>query len=112
MVLVANVDDRLAGFGIMKFRDEDAHLYLLAVTPKMQGVGIGRALLAWLEKSCRTAGMRHIRVEVRASNRKARFFYRRLGYRLIGQLAGYYDGRESAVVMVKTLIERQTTDFL
>lgn len=112
MVLVASVDGRLTGFAIMKFRDDNAHLYLLAVTPKMQGIGVGRALVAWLEKSCRTAGMRHIRVEVRASNRKARFFYQRLGFRLIGQLTGYYDGRESAVIMVKTLITRQTTGLL
>ncbi len=61
------------------------------------------AVVAWLEKSCRTAGMRHIRVEVRANNHKARKFYERSGYRFIGQVAGYYDQREPAVVMVKTL---------
>jgi ribosomal-protein-alanine N-acetyltransferase len=111
MVLVASVDGRLSGFAIMKFRDEESHLYLLAVTPKMQRAGIGRKLLAWLEKSCRTAGMRHIRVEVRAGNLMARKFYERLGFRFVGQVAGYYDKRESAVVMVKTLIEMQPSDL-
>jgi ribosomal protein S18 acetylase RimI-like enzyme len=47
--------------------------------------------------------MRHIRVEVRAKNRHARKFYERSGYRFIGQVAGYYDQREAAVVMVKAL---------
>jgi ribosomal-protein-alanine N-acetyltransferase len=103
MVLVARIDGLLAGFAIMKFRDEESHLFLLAVATKMQRAGIGRALLTWLEKSCRTAGMRHIRVEVRAGNQNARKFYERSGYRFVGQVAGYYDRREPAVVMVKPL---------
>ena len=105
MVLVASIDGLMSGFAIMKFRDEESHLFLLAVATRMQRTGIGRALLAWLEKSCRTAGMRQIRVEVRANNYSARKFYERSGYRFIGQVAGYYDKRESAVVMVKTLAD-------
>jgi ribosomal-protein-alanine N-acetyltransferase len=105
MVLVASIDGSMSGFAIMKFRDEESHLFLLAVATKMQRMGIGRTLLAWLEKSCRTAGMRQIRVEVRANNRNARKFYERSGYRFIGQVAGYYDKREPAVVMVKTLAD-------
>lgn len=104
MVLVASSDGRFSGFAIMKFRDDDAHLFLLAVEPRMQRLGVGAALLAWLEKSCRTAGMRHIRVEVRAGNRNAKRFYERAGFRFVGQVAGYYDRHEAAVVMVKSLI--------
>lgn len=111
MVLVASVDGRLSGFAIMKFRDEDSHLYLLAVTPKLQRTGIGTALLAWLEKSCRTAGMRHIRVEVRGGNKIARKFYESSGFRFVGRVAGYYDRLEPAIVMIKSLIdERWTAD--
>ncbi len=103
MVLVASINGVLSGFAIMKFRDEASHLFLLAVEPRLQRTGIGTALLAWLEKSCRTAGMRHIRVELRANNLKARTFYERAGFRFVGQVAGYYDNREAAVVMAKTL---------
>jgi ribosomal protein S18 acetylase RimI-like enzyme len=103
MVLVASIDGVFSGFAIMKFRDEASHLFLLAVEPRLQRTGIGKALLAWLEKSCRTAGMRHIRVELRANNSNARKFYERAGFRFIGQVAGYYDNREAAIVMVKTL---------
>ncbi len=104
MVLVASSNGVLSGFAIMKFRDEESHLFLLAVEPKMQRTGIGAALLAWLEKSCRTAGMLRIRIEVRASNEKARKFYERSGFRVVGQETGYYDKRETAVVMVKSLV--------
>ena len=108
MVLVASIGGRLSGFAIMKFRDADSHLFLLAVDPKTQRTGIGSALLAWLEKSCRTAGMRHIRVEVRAGNLRARKFYEHAGFRFVGQVAGYYDRHEPAVVMVKSLINPVT----
>ena len=103
MVLVASVNGVLEGFAIMKFHDEEAHLFLLAVQPKSQRSGIGRALVQWLEKSCRTAGIQNIRLEVRASNTTARAFYESLGYQLVGQVAAYYDKRESAVVMTRSL---------
>ena len=103
MALVATAAGEIAGFAIMRFGDTDAHLYLLAVAPKSRRAGIGRALLGWLEKSCDTAGIRRIRVELRESNDGALAFYRRLRYWRIGEIRGYYDGRESAVVLMKTL---------
>ncbi len=105
MVLVASIDGALSGFAIMKFRDEESHLFLLAVASRLQRSGIGATLLAWLEKSCRTAGIQNIRVELRAANKRARKFYEQAGFRCSGQVAGYYDNREAAVVMVKSLIK-------
>jgi ribosomal protein S18 acetylase RimI-like enzyme len=63
-------------------------------------------MMQWLEKSCRTAGIRTIRVEVRVSNRVALKFYSKLGYRMIARVAGYYDRREAAAIMARTLNER------
>jgi ribosomal-protein-alanine N-acetyltransferase len=105
MVLVASKAGTIEGFAIMKFRDDDAHLFLLAVQPKARGAGVGRSMLDWLEKSCRTAGMQSIRLEVRVSNEAARRFYEHSGYAMVSRLAGYYDGHETAVVMAKSLIE-------
>ncbi|HEX2139769.1 MAG TPA: GNAT family N-acetyltransferase [Woeseiaceae bacterium] len=104
MVLVASLDGELAGFAIMRFGDLDAHLFLLAVAPRLRRTGIGRALLEWLEKSCRTAGIQNIRLEVRWGNRHARCFYLENGFRILGQVAGYYDRREAAVLMGKSLV--------
>jgi len=105
MVLVASVDGVIQGFAVMKFLDDDAHLLLLAVQPGLRLSGIGRALVNWLEKSCRTAGIQRVRLEVRISNEAARRFYEALDYRFISQVAGYYDNREAAVVMVKNLFD-------
>jgi ribosomal-protein-alanine N-acetyltransferase len=103
MVLVASVDGLIEGFAVMKFHDDEAHLLLLAVQPKSRRTGIGRALVLWLEKSCRTAAIRTIRLEVRVSNESARAFYESLGYCFVGQVAAYYDQREGAVVMARSL---------
>jgi ribosomal-protein-alanine N-acetyltransferase len=93
-VLVARIDDRIIGFGIMRYGDDDAHLDLLAVAPAYRRLGIGRQLLEWLEKCA---------VEVRASNEEARLFYQRMGYRPLTQLPGYYQGTEAALRMSRDL---------
>jgi ribosomal-protein-alanine N-acetyltransferase len=103
MVLIASNEGTMAGFAIMRFGDDQAHLFLLAVQPKYRRTGIGKSMMEWLEKSCRTAGIQVIRLEVRVSNRAAIRFYRNLGYRIIARVAGYYDRREAATVMAKSL---------
>lgn len=103
MVLVASVDGDVAGFAIMRFGDTEAHLHLLAVSPAHRRLGLGRALLDWLEVSCRTAGIQRIRVELREHNGAAREFYSSLGFRRIGRIPGYYDRQEAALVLSKRL---------
>ncbi len=105
MVLVASRDGVIAGFAIMRFGDDQAHLFLLAVQPEYRRTGIGRLMMQWLEKTCRSAGIQQVRLEVRASNRDAMQFYGDLGYRFLGKVAGYYDRRESAAIMAKSLNE-------
>ncbi len=103
MTLVASVDGDFAGFAIMHFGEVRARLTLLSVAPRYRCSGIATSLLEWLEKSCVTAGIQEIRLEVRAGNRQARRFYGNRGFKACGQVAGYYDGRESAVLMTRSL---------
>ena len=110
MVLVSSLRGDLAGFAIMHFGDERAHLQLLAVLPPYRRTGIGTAMLAWLEKSCVTAGIQQIRLEVRSANRAAREFYVRAGYKYLGQIGGYYDGHEAASVMARELYPAAALD--
>lgn len=93
----------LDGFGIMKYRDDEAHLYLLGVNPLRQGLGIGSALVHWLESAALIAGIGFICVEARSTNAAARAFYGRLGYREMTVLPRYYMGREDAVRLAKDL---------
>jgi len=101
VVLTAWLAHAIAGFAIMRYGQDVAHLNLLAVDPAHRRRGVGRALLGWLEESARTAGTFVIGLELRAGNELARTFYRALGYRELGQIPGYYQGIESAIRMAR-----------
>lgn len=104
-VVVAYDGAKLAGFAIMKYRDEDAHLWLLAVTPAARRRGVATALVDWLEQTARVAGTPVIWLEARRSNTDALAFYRRLGYRALDVLRGRYEGVEDGVRIGKDLGE-------
>jgi len=80
VVVAQEAGGSVCGFGIMRYRDDDAHLLLLAVQPAQGRRGIGTALVVWLEKVALTAGLDRIALEARVSNAAARAFYGRLGY--------------------------------
>lgn len=103
LVVVARDGERIAGFGIMRYGDDDAHLDLFCVAPRYRGAGLGRRLLAWLEKPALVAGIGAVFLEVRATNRGGQAFYERLGYRVLARLPGYYQGRETALRMGREL---------
>jgi ribosomal-protein-alanine N-acetyltransferase len=103
LVLTAWARGDLAGFGIMQYGEEAAHLNLLAVDPRHRRRAVGRALVAWLEETAAVAGTFVIRLETRAGNRGAQGFYEALGYRQTGRVSGYYQGVEDAVQMARDL---------
>ena len=82
-----------------------AHLVLLAVEPRYRKTGVGGAMLKWLERTCITAGIQDIRLEVRAGNQLAQKFYRNRDFTITGRIPGYYDRREAAVVMERKLTQ-------
>lgn len=102
-VVVARRSGRTLGFGIMKYRDDEAHLLLLAVRADATRQGLGTQLVEWLEEAARVAGAGQIYLEARLSSAVAQAFYRVRGYREIQQVPHYYEGREACVRMAKDL---------
>ncbi len=102
-VMVARDDHRLAGFGIMTYQDEHANLDLLAVKSGYRRLGVGRQLVLWLEEVARTAGTMNVFVQVRKTNLGAIRFYEKLGFKTVDVATGYYQRRESAVIMGKAI---------
>ena len=100
---VARERPALSGFAIMDFGDERAHLVLLAVQPTQRRRGIGRRLMEWLLESAVTAGMASVHLELRADNEAARRFYRALGFSETLLMPKYYNGRETAMRMIRML---------
>jgi ribosomal-protein-alanine N-acetyltransferase len=102
-VLVACIHDKIVGFAIMRYGDDVAHLDLFAVAPLYRRAGVGRQLLEWLEKCAVVAGIFTVTLEVRARNEGAQLFYKRMGYRTVAHLPGYYQGIEAALRMGRDL---------
>lgn len=98
-VLVGRIQGKIAGFAIMRYGDDDAHLDLLAVAPPFRRAGVGRRLLQWLEECAVVAGIFSVALEVRESNEEAQLFYEHLGYRRLAHLPGYYQRIEAALRM-------------
>ena len=98
---------RIAGFAVMEFGDERAHLVLLAVRPSHRRSGVGRRLVEWLLESARCAGIASVHLELRAGNDAARRFYRAMGFYETVIVPGYYrsgEGRkEGALRMLRVL---------
>ncbi|HEV7985451.1 MAG TPA: N-acetyltransferase [Steroidobacteraceae bacterium] len=100
-IAVVGDSEAIAGFGIMQYGDDTAHLALLAVRPNQQQCGLGALLMAWLEKPALVAGIERVRLEARADNPNAIGFYRRQGYREVARVSGYYRGTVDAVRLEK-----------
>jgi ribosomal-protein-alanine N-acetyltransferase len=93
----------IAAFAIMHFGEEVAHLNLLAVAPECRRQGLGRQLMEWLCATAMEAGVFRINLELRTNNDRARDFYERLGFKQMGIIDGYYQGREAALRMSRRL---------
>jgi [ribosomal protein S18]-alanine N-acetyltransferase len=101
-VVVAEHSGAFVGFGAMAYSDQGAHLYLLAVLPHWQRLGVGSNVLNWLELVARNMDAPIIRVQALASNLNARMFYERHGFTLQFSDAEMYDG-QGGVHMEKRL---------
>jgi ribosomal-protein-alanine N-acetyltransferase len=98
-----------AGFALMQFGYERAHLMLLAVQVQSQRCGIARRMLTWLVESALAAGIAELTLELRAGNAAARAFYRTMGFSDLGLLPGYYQKREPALRMRRVLRDADAT---
>ncbi len=102
-VVVARIDEVLAGFGIMSYSEHQANLDLLAVERSFRRSGIGTRIVTWLEAVALTGGAFNVFVQARETNLAAIRFYETLGYQELDRLEGWYQGVENGVVMAKSL---------
>lgn len=93
----------LAGYFLVMFAYDEAHLLDVAVAAHRQGEGLGRYLLDKVAEHSRKHGMLSILLEVRPSNERALKVYKQYGFSEIGRRKGYYPAhegkREDAIVM-------------
>lgn len=87
--------EELLGYAGIMLSADSADLHTIGT--RAEGIGVGRALLAWCEQAAREGGAERMLLEVREDNARARAFYARAGYEEISRRRGYYRIRGRAI---------------
>jgi len=101
--LLRDAGGQLAGYFLLMYALDEAHLLDVAVAGTRHGTGLGRYLLDTLCARAKEMGAESVLLEVRPSNARALAVYKRFGFAEIGRRKGYYPAhegkREDAIVM-------------
>ena len=103
---VAVADDCIAGYVCLMSLFEEAQILDIAVDPGQRGKGIALMLMEQAIAVAREKESELLSLEVRASNISAIKLYEKCGFVRTGQRQKYYEGREDAVLMGKTLVDK------
>ncbi len=81
LLLIAHLRKEPVGCGALKFHEDGvAEIKRLWVAPKIRGRGVGRRLLAELEKSASESGVKVLRLDTNKALREAMALYRSSNY--------------------------------
>ena len=81
-----------------------ARVLVMAIEEDRRGMGIGSQMLRAFLLQCGQEGMTSVVLEVRESNRRAKEFYTRFSFRVVGPLPQYYPDGEDGVLMMRDLV--------
>ena len=101
---VAEIAGRIVGFAVGQSEPGSAaHVVTLDVISEARRRGVGTGLMNALHEEFRRRNALKVTLEVDAGNEAAQRFYRGLGYRCLGMIPGYYQGRGDALIMMRPL---------
>jgi len=78
--LVGEVDGEVAAVVMAGYEGHRGWVNYLAVEPRLQGKGLGRQMMAEVERMLRSVGCPKVALQIRRSNLDVVRFYRGLGY--------------------------------
>jgi ribosomal protein S18 acetylase RimI-like enzyme len=84
-VFVARVEGAVAGYVAVRPAGDALRIEQLLVAPHHEGEGVGKRLLAHAEGYAISTGATTVEVVVEDDNERARSFYRRTGFRPVGE---------------------------
>jgi ribosomal-protein-alanine N-acetyltransferase len=97
---IATIGPLVVGYCGLMVVAEDGHITTLTVDPAWHRRGIGTVLLLDQARAAPALGVRHLTLEVRASNTSAQLLYQRFGFAPVGVRRNYYpESGEDAIVM-------------
>ncbi|GAC1663100.1 MAG: hypothetical protein NVS9B4_17510 [Candidatus Acidiferrum sp.] len=101
--VVAEVDEKIAGFIVSEENIPLAHIITLDVDEQYRRCGLGSGLLKRLEANAEERGVRSVLLETAVENEAAVAFWKRHGYVIEAVAKRYYLGRLDAYEMRKIL---------
>jgi tRNA threonylcarbamoyl adenosine modification protein YeaZ/ribosomal-protein-alanine acetyltransferase len=99
---IASVGGEPLGLVVTRRASDEAEIITIGTRPSVQRRGVAHQLLAQHMVDLASKGVRHLFLEVAASNSAALRLYARMGFGEAGRRKGYYrrrDGVEDAIVM-------------
>jgi ribosomal protein S18 acetylase RimI-like enzyme len=116
VTLIAEIGGRPIGFAVVSFltlqkpygpwaRPVLASLDAIAVHEDARKHGVGKALLAGVERAARNREAVSIHLRTATSNRSAQALFRRAGYQVALEIEGFYRGGQNALAMMKVIAE-------
>jgi ribosomal-protein-alanine N-acetyltransferase len=106
MFLVAEKDERVDGYAIAMFVEDEAELLNIAVTPERRGGGVGDNLLRVMLGLLGEKKVRSVFLEVRESNAAARALYEKAGFVAISKRKKYYRNPVEDALILRLEIKR------
>jgi [ribosomal protein S18]-alanine N-acetyltransferase len=103
VTLAAELDGAVAGFINFWILKPQVQLNTVAVKPELRRRGVAAALLGKLEEYARKSRCAEIDLEVNENNAGAIAFYSGQGFAEVGRRPKFYNDREAALLLRKTL---------
>jgi ribosomal protein S18 acetylase RimI-like enzyme len=102
----------MMSFGPAPLTENVFFLYWIAVHPRAQNRGYGRALMLWLEDYAQAAVARMILLETSSMSlyNGTREFYRSLGYKVVSRVPDFYKSGDDRITYAKNLIQKGTRE--
>ncbi|MEW5760625.1 MAG: ribosomal protein S18-alanine N-acetyltransferase [Candidatus Thermoplasmatota archaeon] len=102
--LVAEVGGKVVGVLLAMISSPmEARVLVLGVDEGYRSMGIGSALMHRFTENCIKLGLKTITLEVRVGNIRARNFYTKIGFHVVGRISNYYRDGEDGFVLHKAI---------
>ncbi|MEM1302525.1 MAG: N-acetyltransferase family protein [Pseudomonadota bacterium] len=110
-IFVAEVEGEIAGFAVyFPFRSGPGYArtieHSIYLRPSAQGQGVGRSLMAALERHAKTAGFHVLISGMSAANPDGIRFHEKIGFKVVGRLSevGYKNGQFIDLVLAQKIL--------
>lgn len=103
--LTAVENGRICGYLNCTYILDEINIHRVCVLPEYRRMGVGAALMMHLVTFCKEKGLHEIFLEVRKSNLQAQRLYKRFGFEVIGERAGFYQNPDEPGLIMRADVE-------